>query len=148
MGISSRRRARQFVLQGLYERQLSGNTADAIRADLKAETGFAKADQDYFDAMWAGDRRLRSASRRARAGPRPPCGATLADRARDPRDRRVGVKHRIEIPYRVAINEAIELAKSYGGTDGHKFVNGVLDKLAPTFRAAEINAMRRGTGTD
>ena len=48
--------------------------------------------------------------------------------------------HRPEIPYRVVINEAIELAKSYGGTDGHKFVNGVLDKLAATLRAAEMDA--------
>ena len=45
------------------------------------------------------------------------------------------------------INEAIELAKSYGGTDGHKFVNGVLDKLAATLRAAEMDALRRETGT-
>jgi N utilization substance protein B len=45
-----------------------------------------------------------------------------------------------ETPYRVILNEAIELAKTYGGTDGHKFVNGVLDKLAPLLRAAEIAA--------
>ncbi len=55
--------------------------------------------------------------------------------------------HRPEIPCRVVINEAIELAKSYGGTDGHKFVNGVLDKLAATLRAAEMDALRSGTGT-
>ena len=57
------------------------------------------------------------------------------------------LKHRIEIPYRVVINESIELAKSYGGTDGHKFVNGVLDKLAPALRATEVDAMRSGAGT-
>ena len=51
--------------------------------------------------------------------------------------------HRLEIPYRVVINEAVELAKSYGGTDGHKFVNGVLDKLAADVRAAEIDARAR-----
>ena len=43
--------------------------------------------------------------------------------------------HRPDIPYRVVIDEAVELAKAYGGTDGHKFVNGVLDKLAPQLRA-------------
>jgi len=48
----------------------------------------------------------------------------------------------------VVINEAIELAKAYGGTDGHKFVNGVLDKLAATLRADEMDPARRGTGTD
>ena len=46
--------------------------------------------------------------------------------------------HRIETPYRVVINEAIELAKSFGGTDGHRYINGVLDKFAPTVRAAEV----------
>ncbi|MDP2155108.1 MAG: transcription antitermination factor NusB, partial [Sulfuricella sp.] len=48
------------------------------------------------------------------------------------------MKHHPEIPYRVIINEAVELAKTYGGTDGHKFVNGVLDKLAAQVRAAEV----------
>ena len=45
--------------------------------------------------------------------------------------------HQPEVPYRAVINEAVELAKSYGGTDGYKFVNGVLDKLAAQLRAAE-----------
>ena len=57
------------------------------------------------------------------------------------------LRHRPEIPCRVVINEAIELAKSYGGTDGHKFVNGVLDKLAATLRTAEMEALRSDTGT-
>ena len=52
------------------------------------------------------------------------------------------LEHRVEIPCRVVINEAIELAKSYGGTDGHRFVNGVLDKLAATLRAAEMESTR------
>ena len=50
---------------------------------------------------------------------------------------------RIDVPYRVVINEGIELAKVYGATDGHKFVNGVLDKLAPVLRAAEVKAAKR-----
>jgi transcription antitermination protein NusB len=44
----------------------------------------------------------------------------------------------LEVPYKVVINEAVELAKTFGGIDGHKFVNGVLDKLAPQLRAAEF----------
>jgi N utilization substance protein B len=50
---------------------------------------------------------------------------------------------RIDVPYRVVINEGIELAKVYGATDGHKFVNGVLDKLAPTLRSAEVRNHKR-----
>ena len=48
----------------------------------------------------------------------------------------------VEVPYRVVINEAVELAKAYGGTDGHKYVNGVLDKLAPRLREIEVRAER------
>ncbi len=55
--------------------------------------------------------------------------------------------HRLEIPYKVVINEAVEIAKSFGGTDGHRYVNGVLDKLAANVRAPEIAAMRRGATT-
>jgi N utilization substance protein B len=56
------------------------------------------------------------------------------------------LRHCIDIPYRVVINEAVELAKSYGGTDGHRFVNGVLDKVAGTLRATEIAARVREAG--
>jgi len=54
--------------------------------------------------------------------------------------------HVAEVPYKVVINEAVELAKSYGGTDGHKFVNGVLDKLAAALRPAEFKARKAGGG--
>ena len=50
---------------------------------------------------------------------------------------------RVDVPYRVVINEGIELAKVFGSTDGHKFVNGVLDKLAPRLREAEVKAFKR-----
>ena len=52
------------------------------------------------------------------------------------------LKHCIDVPYKVAINEAVELAKSFGGTDGHKYVNGVLDKAAAELRPAEVEAAR------
>jgi N utilization substance protein B len=54
--------------------------------------------------------------------------------------------HRIDTPYRVVINEAVELAKAYGGTDGHKYVNGVLDRLASELRAIEVQAAGRVPG--
>ena len=148
MGISPRRRARELVLQGLYERQISGNAADAVRAGLRDAASFAKADDAYFDALWSGvtgeydalvELFVPNLDRRA-ARLSPIERAILVIGAWE-------LQHRPEIPYRVAINEAIELAKSYGGTDGHKFVNGVLDKLAMTLRPAEIEALDRGTGT-
>ena len=142
MRASPRRRAREFVLQGLYQRQLSGNAAEAIRAQLVEASGFPKSDDVYFAELWSGviadydalitmlapelDRRAAELSPIERA--------ILVIGAWE-------LQHRREIPYRVAINEAIELAKSYGGTDGHKFVNGVLDKLAATLRADEIRTL-------
>jgi len=148
MRTNPRRRARELVLQGLYQRQLSGNPRDAIRAQLAEAAGFAKADETYFDELWKGtmgefdelvllfagdlDRRASQLS--------PVERAILVIAAWE-------LRHRPEIPCRVVINEAIELAKSYGGTDGHKFVNGVLDKVATTLRAGEMQELRHGTGT-
>ncbi len=143
MRASPRRRAREFALQGLYQRQLSGNPPAAIRAQLAEAAGFAKADQVYFDEVWAGVTAQHDALVELVA----PC---LDRRAAElsPIERAILVigawelRHRLEIPYRVVINEAVELAKAYGGTDGHKFVNGVLDKLAATLRADEIASAR------
>ena len=139
MRTSARHRAREFALQGLYQRQLSGNAPDAIRAQISEATGFANVDGPYFDELWNGvtsefdnlvtlygpllDRRAADLSPIERA--------VLAIGAWE-------MKYRVEIPYRVVINEAVELAKSYGGTDGHKYVNGVLDKLAASLRSAEM----------
>ena len=147
MRTSPRRRAREFVLQGLYQRQLSGNAHDAIRAQLAAAAGFAKADEAYFDALWTGVTEEYDALVVLFAPDLDRRAAQLS-----PIERAILVigawelRYRAEIPCRVVINEAIELAKSYGGTDGHKFVNGVLDKLAATLRAAEMDALRQTTG--
>ena len=148
MRTSPRRRAREFVLQGLYQRQLSGNASAAIRDQVAEAAGFPKADEAYFDVLWTGvtaeyDALVELAS--------PQLDRRAAELS--PIERAIIVSgawelaHRPEIPCRVVINEAIELAKSYGGTDGHKFVNGVLDKVAATLRATEMDALRSGTGT-
>ena len=146
---SARHRARECVLQGLYEAQLSGNAAEAIRASLVADASFANVDQTYFDELWSGVNAERDALIRMIEARIDRPVAQLS-----PIERSVLVigtwelQHRSEIPFRVVIDESIELAKSYGGTDGYKFVNGVLDKLAPVLRAAEIDALpsRAGAG--
>ncbi len=136
---SSRRRAREFALQALYQWQMSGNDLSAVEAHVTSVAGFEKADRALFDLL------LRGASEEA-----PALHALIAphlDRSYDelsPIERAVlllaafELKHHLEAPYRVVINEAIELAKAYGGTDGHKYVNGVLDKLAAELRPAEV----------
>ena len=144
MRTNPRRRAREFALQGLYQRQLSGNAVPAIRAQLADASGFALADHAYFDELWAGVTgdepalvlRMSPWLNRAAEGLSPIERAILVIGTWE-------LQHRLEIPYRVVINEAVELAKSYGGTDGHKFVNGVLDKLARVTRATEVVAENR-----
>ena len=142
---SQRRRSRELVLQGLYQRQLSGNAKRDVRDDLAASPGYLRADQPYFDEVWTGigedyDELLAALAPHLDRKPSelsPIERAILVIGAWE-------LKRRVEIPYRVVINEAVELAKSYGGTDGHRYVNGVLDKLAMELRAAEIAATRRG----
>ena len=123
--------------------------ADVIRASLVADASFANADRAYFDELWSGvnaenDALIRMIEARI---DRPVAQLSPIERA----ILVIGaweLEHRSEIPFRVVIDESIELAKSYGGTDGYKFVNGVLDKLAPALRAAETDATpsRAGAG--
>ena len=141
---AARRRSRELVLQGLYQRRLAGTPPTDVRVQLEASKGFERADAPYFEEMWralaesadAQVERLAPLLDRKPSELSPIEGAILAIGAWE-------LEARPEIPYRVVINEAVELAKSYGGTDGHKFVNGVLDRHAASVRAAEIAARTR-----
>ncbi|HKW81335.1 MAG TPA: transcription antitermination factor NusB [Casimicrobiaceae bacterium] len=138
MSSSPRRRAREFALQGLYQWLLSGNDPAAIREQLTASAGFARCDPELFDRLWRGVTGDYEALQRAYAPflDRKPAEVSPIEKS----ILAIGaweLLHAPDVPFRVAINEAVELAKTYGGTDGHKYVNGVLDKLAGTARAAE-----------
>jgi len=140
---SARRRSRELALQGLYQWLLSGAEPAAVEAHIHDMDGFAKCDRAHFDALLHGS-----------IGQAAALDAVLARHV----DRKttllspvehavlmIGVyelMHCLDIPYRVAINEAVELAKSFGGTDGHKYVNGVLDKCAAELRPAEARPAR------
>jgi N utilization substance protein B len=134
-----RHRAREFALQGLYQWLLNNEDATTVVNNIRAAHGFEKADADHFAALLYGAIKDSVALREA--------FAPLIDRGikeLSPIEHGVlligayELKNNLEIPYRVVINEAVELTKSFGGIDGHKYVNGVLDKLAPRLRAEEV----------
>ena len=141
---SARRRAREFVLQGLYQWRVGGADEASIEAYAPEMEGFAKADREFFVGT------LRGVMGQQQA---------LVERISSHIDRPFGELSPIEAcvlmlgsfemvnhpetPYRVIINEAIELTKAFGGTDGHKYVNGVLDKIAAIVRPDEVAARKQ-----
>jgi len=140
---SARSRAREFALQALYQHLVGRNDAESIDAFTRDLAGFHKADSAHYDALLHGsiaqaieldglivpqlDRKLAEIS--------PIEHAVMW----------IGVyefMHCPDVPWRVVLNECIELAKEFGGTDGHKYVNAVLNGLAPSLRSAEVDADR------
>jgi N utilization substance protein B len=139
-----RHRAREFALQGIYQWLLNNEDAGAIDAHIREAHGFDKADAEHFDTLLHGTIRNAAALRESLA--------PLIDR---PIDQLSPVEHaalligafelssHLEIPYKVVINEAVELTKSFGGIDGHKYVNGVLDKFAAKVRSVEVEDAKK-----
>lgn len=138
-----RSRAREFALQGLYQHFVGGGDADSIDAFTRGLQGFHKADAAHYDALLHGCIEL---------------AADLDALIVPLLDRELGQISPIEhgcmwigayeflkcpdVPWRVVLNECIELAKDFGGTDGHKYVNAVLNGLAPSLRPHEVQADR------
>ena len=140
---SPRRRAREFALKGLYEWLVGRSEVAQIDAHMREQEGFAQADSAHFDALLNGciedaaalDALLARHVDRHTNNLSPVEHAILLIGAWE-------LQNTLEVPYRVVINEGVELAKAFGGTDGHKYVNGVLDKLAGDLRAVEVGAAR------
>jgi transcription antitermination protein NusB len=138
---SARRRARELVLQGLYQWFLTGGDLNTVAEHIRELEEFDHCDRPHFDALLKGC--IDNAS-------------TLEGVLVKHLDRPINelspiehgilliagfeLQHCLDIPYKVVINEAVELAKSFGGTDGHKYVNGVLDKAAVDWRAVETQS--------
>jgi N utilization substance protein B len=138
---AERRKARHYGMQALYQWQMAGAPLAVIEAEFLADYDFAHVDLEYFQALLHEipacideleevfgpllDRSLKDLD---------PIELTLL---------RMGtfeLAKRIDVPYKVVINEAVALAKKFGATDGHKYINGVLDKVARQLRKAEIDA--------
>ena len=142
---SARRQSRELATQGLYQWLLSNAPSGEIDAQLRGALGYDKADKELLDAILHGVIREHTTLVEALT--------PSLDRPIDqlsPVERAVlliatfELTHHVETPYRVIINEAVELAKTFGGSDGYKYVNGVLDKLAAKLRPAETQARRNG----
>ncbi len=133
-----RARARRLVMQALYQWDLSGSALHDIRGQFLSSEEMAGADRDYFTELFNQVTK--------QVADLDDCIGEFTDRPvhrLDPVERailRIGtceLMYRPEIPYRVAINEAVQLAKKFGATDGHAYINGVLDRVAQKLRAGE-----------
>ena len=139
-----RHRAREFALQGLYQWLLNNEDAATVVTHIRAAHGFDKADGDHFSVLLYGAIKDSAALRESLT---PLIDRSIAELS--PIEHGIlligafELKNNLEIPYRVVINEAVELAKSFGGIDGHKYVNGVLDKLAARLREEEVTSAKR-----
>jgi N utilization substance protein B len=137
---SPRHRARELAMQGIYQWRITGGDEACIERQINGEKNLGRYDKDLFSRL------LRGA-----LGHHEDIEALLAPHLDRPLEELSPVEFAVlllgayeltqqpDVPYKVVINEAVELAKTFGGTDGHKFVNGVLDKLAPELRAKEFH---------
>jgi len=153
---AQRSAARQLTLQALYQWQVSGNEMHQVEAHIRAALpdDSLEAHEDITEVLKMAD--LAYFHEMAQAIPRQKADldagfSPLLDRRTEELDPielailRLGsyeLTHRLDVPYRVVINESVELAKRFGGTDSHKYVNGILDKLAQRVRSVEVNARR------
>lgn len=141
---SPRHRARELVMQGIYQWRISGTDASDIEKSMQDEKNLGRYDKPMFSRLLSGV-----------IAQHEKLEALLVTHLDRPLDDLSTVEFAVlllaayefseqpDVPYKVVINEAVELAKTFGGTDGHKYVNGVLDKLAPKVRAVEFANNRK-----
>ena len=141
----ARRKARRALLQAVYQWQLTGHDFAEVRDDFASGEALKKADVGFFEEL------LRKVMRET--GELDEAFAALLDRPVEQLDQveravlrlaTAEFKFRIDVPFRVVIDEYVELTKSFGAQDSHKYINGVLDKLAATLRSIEVEAARSG----
>ncbi|TXR54492.1 transcription antitermination factor NusB [Reinekea thalattae] len=138
---SQRRKARKLALQALYQWHIAEQPITQIEAEFLVDNDMSKVDQEYFSDVLRGVPRIKSELDEHIS--------KHTDRAIDEMTPielailRMGTfefMHRIDVPYKVIINEGVELSKSFGANEAHRFVNGVLDKLAQELRITEVKA--------
>jgi len=140
---SARRKARDILMQSLYQWEMAGQSLHSIECQFYAEKSMDKVDRDYYHELLHGIP--------AQLADIDQSYEPLLDRRLDELDPvslsilRIGcfeMLERLDVPFKVVINEAVNLAKKYGPEDSQKYINAVMDKLAPRFRKAEMAAIR------
>ncbi|MCO1333597.1 transcription antitermination factor NusB [Microbulbifer sp. OS29] len=142
---STRRKARHYAMQALYQWQMAGASLNSIEAEFHADNDMSKTDVAYFRDIFHGvaknldevEGAYRSHLDRKVEDLDPVSRALL-------RMATYELKSRVDVPYKVVINEAVALAKKFGPTDAFKFINGILDKTAADLRSAEVAADKKG----
>jgi len=141
---SAKTKARQCAVQALYQWQMTGQNISVIERQFHEDDRLKNAQKSYFSDIFHGIPRELDKIDAAIA--------EFVDRGVeeiDPVERailRIGayeLMHKVDVPYRVVINEGVELAKSFGADGSHKYVNGVLDKVAQQQRKIEIEAKKK-----
>lgn len=142
---ATRRMARHYAMQALYQWRMAGSTLNAIEAEFRVDNDMTNVDVDYFHELLHGVPAHLSdieavfepfLVERSLIELDPVTQALLRMSIYE-------LKFRIDVPYKVVINESVSLAKKFGAEDSHKFINGVLDKAAAVVRAVEVNAARK-----
>jgi len=134
----NRRRARALAVQGLYQRHFSKSSIIDIEAEFIVDNDMSKVDSAYFRDLLRGvHREQEELDRLLEPFLERPIHEVDAIELAIVRLGTYELKYRLDVPYRVVINEGIEMAKKFGGTEGHKFVNSLLDKLGHRLRLAE-----------
>lgn len=142
---ATRSRARHYAMQGIYQWQMAGNPIHIIEAEFHTDNDMSKVDVEYFHELLHGVHKLRT---RLDEIFMPFIKGKTLDEL-DPVTLsllRLGTyefQERMDVPYRVVINEAVNLAKKFGAEDSHKFINGVLDKVAAQLRQTEVEAAKK-----
>lgn len=140
----ARTMARRCAVQALYQWQLTGQNVDEIYQQFLVERNMAKIDTEMFKELLSG---VTKALEQLDEKIQPHIDRNISEV--DPVERavlRMGayeLMYRLEVPYRVVINEALEAVKTFGAEQGHRYVNGVLDKLAQEIRELEVKRSAR-----
>ena len=141
--VARRRKARHYALQALYQWHMAGAAPTAIEAEFRTDYDFDAVDLEFFQALLHGVA--------GKAEELDGLFAPLLDRRLDELDPielsllRMGtyeLRERVDVPYRVVINEGVGLAKRFGASESFRYINGVLDRLAAELRSVEVSAAR------